>query len=314
MVTTRSANSGQQRVTWAAGGLRVSPDATVNNASTANKKSLPAARRMAKKDSKKKTANTSNTPAQKNIRSMARLAKSESNKKVANSSVKKIKPRAEPKPNGVRRSQVKKTNLAAAPLRRSIRLALTNPHISSMHNEGLPTHPTGDMPDAPGSTSPAAAPAASHGVTISSRRNIQDDTSTANNEENDELVVTAQETSGRDNGIPPTSGLTSTQRNTASTTETDADITLDEYMDEVDTKIEAAKRREQLKGAIEAPFWHRALPRALYTETIRLYYSISSGRFANFQEVLDLPLDDPYWHEEVITQPIVSYIDQGVYG
>ena len=50
MVTTRSANSDRDRVTWAAGGIRVMPSPAVNHA---NKKTAPTTRSMTKKKKEK---------------------------------------------------------------------------------------------------------------------------------------------------------------------------------------------------------------------------------------------------------------------
>lgn len=99
----------------------------------------------------------------------------------------------------------------------------------------------------------------------------------------------------------------------ASATELDAEITMEEYMDSVDLRIHAAETRELLKAALEAPFWYDEYPRALYTEAIRVYRAISSGRINSFQEALQIPLEDHFWAEEVAVNPVVSKIESSVF-
>jgi len=265
MVTTRSANSDRDRVTWAAGGIRVMPSPTVNHA---YKKSVSTNRPLAKKDTKKKkTLTTDITPERRVTRGQIRASKSTKIRKVATrstkstKSTKKVAKSSKDKPKKVSSRQQQERALPNAQSRRSARLTerATNPSTISLP---APTQTT------PHASQPTSAPQAPESV-----------------DEN-----------------PP-----------ASATELDAEITMEEYIDSVDLRIHAAETRELLKAALEAPFWYDEYPRALYTEAIRVYHAISSGRINNFQEALQIPLEDHFWAEEVAVDPVVSEIEPTVF-
>jgi len=241
MVTTRSNTSGQQRVTWAAGGIRVMPSPTVNHA---NKKSVYTNRPVAKKDTKKKK--TLNTDERRVTREQVKASKATKSTK----STMKVAKSTKDKPKKVASRQQQEHTLLNAPPRRSARL---------IHRA---TDPTIDQPPNP----------------------------------------------SQDTSTPQTP-----ERNTASATEHDPEITMEGYMDSVDLRIHAAETRELLKAAFEAPFWYDEYPRALYTEAIRVYRAISSGRINSFQEAFQIPLEDHFWAEEVAVNPAVSQIVYAVF-
>lgn len=233
MVTTRSAAPGHQRVTWSAGGVRVSPDATVNNASTANKKSLastankkssPAARRMAKKD----------VPRHAATRRSARLAKH----------------------------------------------TTTSDNAPISHDQVLPSDLAGASPG-------------SHQSASAYEATSPDDT---NPSPSINVTPHAMPTSDQDTDEP-------ININEAAPVDEDSMV---QYMMPVRTRIDALVTREVLIAAINAPFYADELHRDLLKEVVRLWIAISTGRVNDFHEALRLPLDDPFWTEEVLINFTVS--------
>lgn len=87
---------------------------------------------------------------------------------------------------------------------------------------------------------------------------------------------------------------------------TEVEVTMEEYMVQVNRRAKAAERREILRGALGAPFPWSEFRRHVYTEFIRFHTAVTAGRVKDIHEALQLPLDDKYWSGKVSVGPIVS--------
>lgn len=179
----------------------------------------------------------------------------------------------------------KETARSDAPNRRSARLAqrACDPNtVSSQNGQQVPPRPTADVDDASEGSSRSTASVTNHEDLISPEQNIQIDTSAADNEGAARSAPIVQESPSNE-------------------------YTMDDYMDEVvDVECEAAERRQLLMCAIKAPFRFRALSRALYTQVVRAHLAILAGHIANLEEAINIPLDHPFWTDEVAMNPYVS--------